>query len=134
MCSNKPNNLYKLKAPCKDCPFRSDGAFVGKLGKRRIEGIVENIRNDGFFPCHKTVNNDDYDLEDDITLVTDGKPRGKESFCAGALAMLEATNETLNHRVLRMDIYFGNYVPSNIKLVNAPVFTTWESLIKYHSY
>lgn len=80
MCKNK-DSIYNLKAPCKECPFRSDGAFTGSLGKRRIEGIVENIRNDGFFPCHKTVNNNDYEYEeDDITLKTDGQPRGKDSF------------------------------------------------------
>jgi hypothetical protein len=45
--------LFNMKAPCDDCPFRSDHPIP--LNPGRIEGIVESIMmKDAPFPCHKT--------------------------------------------------------------------------------
>ena len=52
---------FRLKSPCKDCPFLKDSAY---LSAARINEIFEYARSDDvLFPCHKTV---DADLEDDI--------------------------------------------------------------------
>lgn len=52
---------FKLKSPCKDCPFLKESAY---LSAARINEIFEYARSDDvLFPCHKTV---DTDLEADI--------------------------------------------------------------------
>lgn len=127
MCKDNLNDLFALKAPCKNCPFRSDKAFP-PLGKKRIEGIINDIRDkDGFFPCHKTTKTD-YDDEGEGIKVSGGV------WCAGALAMLRETETTNNHWQLRLAQAQKRYIPSNIKTTHAPVFRTWEDLIKYHTH
>lgn len=52
---------FKLKSPCKDCPFLKESAY---LLAARIDEIFEYVKSeDVLFPCHKTV---DSDLEGDI--------------------------------------------------------------------
>lgn len=43
--------MFKLKSPCKNCPFRVSVAPTFGLPRERIEGIVEAPA----FQCHKTV-------------------------------------------------------------------------------
>lgn len=42
------------RTPCKTCPFRSDRVFP--LHPERLDSIIDSLKGDGFFPCHKTVN------------------------------------------------------------------------------
>lgn len=127
MCKSKfENKPFALKTPCANCPFRSDGAFSTPLGKRRIEGIVESIRSDEYFACHKTTKFDDEDDSGNQVVIDNG------TWCAGALAMLEATGETNSHWKLRYAQFKKLYNPKDLKLTNTPVFQTWEDLINYH--
>lgn len=66
-------NIFGLKRPCVDCPFRKDREFY--LHPERAEGLAENFRSDGTFWCHKTVN---YADEESDT--------SESTQCAGALA------------------------------------------------
>ena len=47
--------MFKLKAPCKDCPFRKDKPHQkGWLGSGRAKEIYENIaEQDGFLAVTK---------------------------------------------------------------------------------
>ena len=69
--------MFKLKAPCKDCPFRKDKPHQkGWLGSGRAKEIYENLaEQDGFFSCHKTVNY----ASENAGLDSNNK------FCAGAI-------------------------------------------------
>ena len=90
MCKDKIDHI-SLKTPCKECPFRSDKAFI-PLGQNRIEGIVNHIRQDGYFPCHKSTTHEEQEDGQEMIL------QDKSFWCAGALAMLEKQGETNNHR------------------------------------
>jgi len=48
-------NLPYKKAPCKDCPFRTD-SLKGWLGENRMEEILDQES----FVCHKTSNLEDH--------------------------------------------------------------------------
>jgi hypothetical protein len=80
-------NLFNLKKPCADCPFRKEGAIF--LSPGRLEGIIEQLVNDDWttFHCHKTVHNTrtggDWSEEGEYTC------SGQESMCAGAAIYLE---------------------------------------------
>lgn len=67
------------KAPCAKCPFRKDVPIYLRRGAR-LE-IAENLRHDGTFYCHATV---DYDTEDE-----DDQPNTSGSTpCHGAIKAL----------------------------------------------
>lgn len=74
----EPKELFRIKKPCSNCPFRNDGKAIN-LSDARFEEIVASITQDDSttFPCHKTV----YD-ENGNTL------KGKSSYCVGAMAYL----------------------------------------------
>lgn len=73
---------FKLKAPCGNCPFRTDKPKQkGWLGRERAKEIYEALRNDKTFTCHKTINND-------------------EQFCAGALILLEHEETVIQNNAL----------------------------------
>lgn len=74
---------YKLKTPCKTCPFRKEGGI--RLTKGRAREIIATTGNPGAeFACHSTV---DYDAEDDDGDVRMAERRGNggEQHCVGAL-------------------------------------------------
>lgn len=57
-------NSFKLKRPCKDCPFRKDLSphLKGWLGKERAEGIAfDTFKTGQSFPCHKTTSLGEHD-------------------------------------------------------------------------
>lgn len=69
---------YKLKTPCKTCPFRKEGGI--RLTKGRAREIIATTGNPGAeFACHSTV---DYDHEDEHGEV---ELAGGEQHCVGAL-------------------------------------------------
>lgn len=71
---------FKMKKSCVDCPFRKDKAF---LEKSRAKEIVENLRNNGYFPCHKTIDYDyDEEGEEQATI------RTGSSHCAGSIILM----------------------------------------------
>ncbi|MEJ6002769.1 hypothetical protein [Paucibacter soli] len=76
---------FRLKKPCKNCPFLVDGAV--ELAPGRVDGIIETLLKDDYstFQCHKTVHSSrggEWDDEDNYI------PSGHEAMCAGAAALL----------------------------------------------
>lgn len=63
---------FDMKTPCKDCPFLVGSSTNQTLREGRLEEIVDGIRSDGTFQCHKT-------LEENI----------EDQHCAGALVFIE---------------------------------------------
>lgn len=76
---------FRLKRPCANCPFRTQGAI--SLMPGRLEGIIENLLADdtSSFSCHKTVHNSSGGEWDDDGNYT---ASGNEAQCAGANAYL----------------------------------------------
>ena len=63
--------FFRVKKPCKDCPFRKD-SLDRWLGKDRAQEIADSLERHSF-PCHKTVK---YGTK---------KPLKDTSYCAGAV-------------------------------------------------
>lgn len=78
--------MFRLKRPCGGCPFTAGGV---ELEPGRLEGIVADLLADDqkIFHCHETVYSDRLGGEFD----DEGKycPSHRESFCAGAMVVLE---------------------------------------------
>lgn len=81
----------ELKQPCKDCPFIKGSSTNTTLREGRIDGIVEDIRNDLSFTCHKTLDKADQD----------------QQHCAGALIFLE--KEDNPNQLMRVAERLGMY-------------------------
>lgn len=88
---------FDLKTPCKECPFLKGSSTNLTLEPGRIPGIINAIRDDATFTCHKTLDLDKYE----------------QQHCAGALAFLE--REGQRNRPLRMAMAFGWYDPAKLK-------------------
>jgi hypothetical protein len=74
---------WRTKKRCDNCPFADKGRGVTlrkSLGRTRWKIILDCLRRDGYFPCHKTTEFDD-----------DGEVDPVSSFllCAGALQWQE---------------------------------------------
>lgn len=121
---------YKLKTPCKNCPYRKDlkQALKGWLGRERAEELARDVLFHGnTFPCHKTTTLDGGDDSDESGYVyTD-----KESQCAGAgIMQLKADNPSQWMQIAgRMGWDIG---VENLDL-NAPVFDTAQDFIEFHT-
>ena len=70
---------FRLKRPCGNCPFRTDGKAIGLMAGRLDEITTEITTGDGkpFF-CHKTLSGEPSD-ERPYT------PGDRDAICAGAL-------------------------------------------------
>lgn len=66
---------FGMKTPCKECPFRPDSITHKTLSEGRLDDIVETIRDEGTFQCHKSI-------PDEV----------ESQHCAGALIFLEREN------------------------------------------
>jgi hypothetical protein len=82
---------FDLKTPCKDCPFIKGSSTNTTLAEGRLEGIVDDIRNDMTFACHKTLE----------------KPKSEQQHCGGALIFLEKENRP--NQMMRIAERFGKY-------------------------
>lgn len=109
-----PENFFRLKKPCGNCPFRKEGAI--QLEEGRLENIVDGLVTDDWstFQCHKTVHNEKtggtWDEEGNYTA------SGEESMCVGAMIYLEKLGRpTVGMRIGRIT---GHYDPQ----VLAPLF------------
>lgn len=79
--------IFRLKTPCKNCPFLKDDAAIelqeGRLSSIKADLLADDNSN---FYCHKTTystgggDNDDGDYE----------ASGQESVCMGSMAFLLA--------------------------------------------
>lgn len=123
---------YKLKTPCKNCPFRKDlpKDLEGWFGKSRAQQIADDVLKHGFnFACHKTTtHSDDGDEDRSGYLYTE-----KESQCAGAAIMQIKDNNP--SQWMQISTRMGLAVELGIdKLeLNAPVFDTAKDFIAFHS-
>lgn len=93
--------MFDLKKPCDNCPFRKEGGI--RLEPRRAREIAQGqIDNPGFtFPCHKTVNYDDRDEDDDTHYVW----QKQNQYCAGALNF--ALNVGRSNQMIRIAAITG---------------------------
>lgn len=85
--------FFRLKRPCKNCPFLKKGAIELRPG--RLENIVEGLVKDdsSSFVCHKTLAPAEDDLESDQDQGGEEEKRrinldAGEAMCAGAAAHL----------------------------------------------
>lgn len=104
-------NLFKMRQPCKDCPFLKEGAIDLRPG--RLENIISALESDdnNTFLCHKTVHNALTGGEWD----DDGKYHhsGLESYCVGALIYLEKSRRP--NVAMRLGRALGMYDPKNLE-------------------
>lgn len=82
---------FDLKKPCKDCPFINGSSTNVTLAEGRLKGIVEDIRNDMSFICHKTIN----------------KQCREQQHCACAMIFLERENRP--NQMMRIAERIGCY-------------------------
>lgn len=92
---------FDMKTPCKDCPFLVGSSTNRTLREGRLEEIVEAIRSDGTFQCHKTI---DEDIDD--------------QHCAGALVFIE--REGTPNNMLRIAHRLGLYDHTKLDM-DAPI-------------
>lgn len=121
---------YKLKTPCKDCPFRKDlsSHLKGWLGNPRAKQIANDVLEHGAnFPCHKTST---HSAQGD-------KKRGgyiyteKESQCAGAAIMQIKANNPSQWMQISERLGFDTGV-KDLDL-DSPVFENPEQFIEFHT-
>jgi hypothetical protein len=118
-----------VKTPCDNCPFRSD--VPAYIHPERGEEIWKALRNDGAFPCHKTV---DYGDEDDDGF--EGRVTHASQFCAGALILMEKACQDLGgarmNMMVRIYILYGKATLDLDDLdMDAPGFDTVEDWIEH---
>lgn len=82
---------YRMKTPCKECPFLIGSGFTFK-------SLMDHAR--GEFPCHKACNLNDEDVYVE-------KKGDKTPHCAGALIFLEKRNAP--HQMMRIVERLGMY-------------------------
>lgn len=128
---------FRMKAPCKDCPFRSDiPDLKGWLGRERAQGIAfDTFRMGHSFPCHKTVDHDQEEkYDEDGNEIYTYKPTGCESQCSGASIMQIKTGYTSAWMQISERLGFTAEVEARNNLdLNAPVFETVEDFINFHA-
>lgn len=76
-----------MQKPCHGCPFRSDRRF--HLDSDRVNGIGDNLKDNGFFPCHMTIGFED------------------RNFCIGAISVLDEEGDALDNMLIRIMIGRG---------------------------
>lgn len=121
---------FKLKKPCKNCPFRSDlpAHLKGWLGKPRSEQIALDVLKRGAnFACHKTTtHSNDGDENRSGYLYTE-----KESQCAGAAIMqIKADNPS---QWMQVSERLGFDTGVKDLDLDSPVFENPEQFIEFHS-
>lgn len=128
---------FKLKRPCKHCPFRKDlePRLKGWLGEERAKMIAHSTFFHGNnFPCHKTVTRDpdaeyDYDSEDHNAgyMWTE-----KESQCAGAAIMQINTGNQSTWMQVATRMGWADAEHLKHLDLESPVFETVEQFIEFH--
>lgn len=113
--------MFKLKRPCRNCPFRTD--VPGYLRRGRTIEIATSIANGAMFPCHETTI-DDLDSDEGENMI------GPDSqFCAGALLVME--NEGHLNQLARIGERLGYYDAAKMDRT-APVVASFRAFIDHH--
>lgn len=101
---------YRLKKPCKHCPFRTD--IPAFLTRGRAEEIFTAITDrQQTFTCHKTLE----------------LPQSTQEHCAGAMILLEKLERP--NQMMRIAERFGMYDRTKLNM-DSPVFNTGEEFIE----
>ena len=103
---------YRLKAPCKNCPFRSD--IPKYLRPERAKEIADSLYRGAEFPCHQTT--EEVEEEDGHA---ERVATAKSAFCAGALITME--KEGFSNQMVRISERLGLYDHTTLKM-DAPVY------------
>ncbi len=108
---------FDMIVPCHDCPFRRLNGI--KLKGSRIKEIAGMMLNSagGVFPCHKSVDYDDFD-EEAVYHDSTG-----ETHCAGALIFAEKHNTAT--QMMRIAERLGGY--DHTKLSPEAFALIWDS-------
>lgn len=136
--NNDEFKAFKLKRPCKDCPFRNDlePKLKGWLSEHRAKDIAHSTFFHGNnFPCHKTVTREyeqefDYDSENgnEGYVWTE-----KESQCAGAAIMQIKTGNLSTWMQIATRMGWPDAEHLKELDLEAPVFETVEQFIEFHT-
>jgi hypothetical protein len=110
--------VFDLKRPCLNCPFRKGMGVCFKLSPDRLE----EIRTAPAFPCHKTV---DYDQWDDV----DGRQGERPQQCAGLMAVLHRMGEP--NQIMQIAERLGALDCSQLD-PNGEAYPTWANVRKAH--
>jgi hypothetical protein len=103
-----PAHLFKMKQPCKDCPFLKDSPI--KLSKGRMDEIIESLHNDHPFTCHKTIN---YGGDDQWNDKGEFNTLPQNAYCAGSMIYMEKAGRRALHMRLGMEWNF--YDPKQLR-------------------
>jgi hypothetical protein len=120
---------FDLKKPCKSCPFRTN-SLKGWLGKSRAKEIADALyKKDQTFSCHKTVdyNSSDWDDESGERIYFN---REGEQHCVGALIMMEKKGYA--NQMGRIAERLGIYNRNNL-VMTSPVFDNQNQFINHHT-
>lgn len=112
--------LFSLKTPCNQCPFRSDGKGIRLNGPRAAEIIKAISAEQRVFSCHKT----HIDPEN-------GRGWSFKSYCAGAMIFLHK-NGMINEG-MAAGMYYGFFDPNELDMT-APVFDSPDAMINWHAH
>jgi hypothetical protein len=96
------NKLFALKQPCDQCPFRKEGGVF--VAKDRMDEIIDSIKNDAPFHCHKTI---DYDEPEKVNQVDEAL------YCAGALIYMQKID--YNNLPMRLGMAYGLFDPAALR-------------------
>lgn len=116
---------FKLRRPCKNCPFRKD--VVPFLGGRRAEQMAQEVvMEERTFTCHETI---DYDKWDEETNPEGWQDIRKNNHCVGAIQLIESVGRP--HQMLQVAERLGLYDPKNIDR-STPCFKSVKEFTKHH--
>lgn len=126
---------FKLKHPCKECPFRKDlpEHLKGWLGESRAKGIAfDTFKTGQSFPCHKTTSLGEHDEreENERSFVYNAQT----SQCAGAAIMQIKTDNPSAYMQIAERLGWTKEIEAIKQLdLDSPVFDTVADFIKFHS-
>lgn len=127
-------DFFKLKQPCKDCPFRRDSP-KGWLGGERARQIADSLHEENgmgggsVFPCHKTVDYSDEDHEAGRT----NRLQESNAYCAGAISVVEKECQQGGPLPLPLQIAerMGLYDPTSMK-IDDTTFDSFDEFVDHH--
>lgn len=105
------SNIYTLRAPCSNCPFRSD--ITPFLTEERAEEIADSLEGGATFYCHKTLDYDD--MEGEVT--------SRSRACAGSMITMERDGQP--NQIMRIAERIGMYDPTRLEM-DSPVFDSLQ--------
>jgi len=117
------STLYALRAPCRNCPFRSN--IEPYLREDRAREIAASLRAGGGFTCHKTTVPDESDESGGSA-----RPGPRAMECAGALATMERENAP--NQMMRISERLGMYDPEPLRSSTHPVFPSLTDWVRAH--